>query len=297
MRPAPTYVALVTHSPNPQVVAVDADTPLLGRALRRLGLRPAIVQWSDASVEWGSFDMVVLRSTWDYDSSYEEFRGWISRVAASTAVLNPPWLLRWGVVKDAYLAEMDSKGVPIVSTTSIAPAVEPDIPEFEDFVVKPSIGAGSRQAARYTRHDRREAVAHVHSLHERGLTAIVQPYDTRVDRHGERSMIFIDGRFSHAIRKGPVLRAGTRQHHRRIPHPRAVPHVPSAEELALGHRVLDIADSAGHALYARIDTFSDDGLGPTVAEIEVVEPNLFLNSFPPSFSALARAIADRLSRA
>jgi hypothetical protein len=289
-------VALVTHKPGPQVVAVDSDTPLLSRALDDLGLHCVAVPWNDTAVQWADFDLVVLRSTWDYDSNLQRFQEWIDTIASTTALLNPPELVRWGLAKDIYLSELAGNGIPIVPTVSVSPGECLSMPEFDDFVVKPSVGAGSRRAARYARHETGEATAHVESLHELGLTAIVQPYDVRVDEYGERSMIFIDGAFSHAIKKGPVLPHGTRQHHRRVPHPHAMLHVPTEEELGLGCSALSIADPDGAALYARIDIFSNNGKIPTVVEIEMVEPNLFLEVSPPSISTMAHAIASRLER-
>lgn len=298
MRAAPATVALVTHRPSPPgVAAVDMDTPPLSRVLGDLGIRSFIVPWNDTAVQWADFDLVVLRSTWDYDSDHQRFLEWIGTVASVTAVLNPPALIRWGLAKDVYLPDLARNGVPIVPTVLIPPAADPRMPAFEDFVVKPSIGAGSRRAARYTRHDEDEATAHMESLHEIGLTVVIQPYDARVDQYGERSMIFIDGEFSHAIKKGPVLPVGTRRHHKRIPHPHAKLHTPSEDELVLGRSALAIADPDRAALYARIDAFSDDGQNPTAAEVEVVEPNLFLKLSPSAISTMAKAIANRLEKA
>ena len=82
--------------------------------------------------------------------------------------------------------------------------VNPEFPDG-DFVVKPSVGAGSRDAARYKAYETEDAQHHVRRLHDMGRDVIIQPYVSSVDEMGERALIFIDGKFSHAMTKGAML--------------------------------------------------------------------------------------------
>ena len=46
-------------------------------------------------------------------------------------------------------------------------------------------------------------------LHAAGKTVMVQPYIDAVDEEGELALIFLGGRFSHAVRKEALLVAGS----------------------------------------------------------------------------------------
>ena len=113
---------------------------------------------------------------------------------------------------------------------------------FTEFVVKPCVGAGSRDAARYHRDDHALALAHLRRLLGDGRSVLMQPYLDRVDADGETALIFIGGEFSHAIRKGPLLR--------RAEHPTSalfapediVARTPDAGERALAERTVADTD-------------------------------------------------------
>jgi hypothetical protein len=49
--------------------------------LKALGAQAIPVVWDDAAVDWPAFDLVVLRSTWDYISRREEFVAWARSIA------------------------------------------------------------------------------------------------------------------------------------------------------------------------------------------------------------------------
>ena len=51
--------------------------------------------------------------------------------------------------------------------------------------------------------DLKQAQAHIDRLLETE-SVMIQPYHARVETEGELSAIFIDGQFSHAVRKIPV---------------------------------------------------------------------------------------------
>lgn len=69
-------------------------------------------------------------------------------------------------------------------------------------MVKPAIGAGSIDTRRFT--DRTAAREHAAALQASGRTALVQPYDARVEA-GETALVFLGGEQSHAFTKGPML--------------------------------------------------------------------------------------------
>ena len=111
-RTALTRVALVSAE---SARHLDEDLPPLVRALEAIGADPSVEVWDDPAVDWAGFDLVVVRSTWDYVPRRDELLAWSEGVAAVTALANPPDVLRWSTDK-RYLADLSSAGVPCVAT-------------------------------------------------------------------------------------------------------------------------------------------------------------------------------------
>jgi hypothetical protein len=59
-------------------------------------------------VDWSTFDLVVVRSTWDYPDRREAFLAWAESLPH---VLNPPEVLRWNTDK-RYLEELSVDVIP-----------------------------------------------------------------------------------------------------------------------------------------------------------------------------------------
>jgi glutathione synthase/RimK-type ligase-like ATP-grasp enzyme len=287
-------VALVTYDPRPEP-SHDRDLPVLLAALRAAGAEADAVFWDDPAVEWARYDLAVIRSTWDYSGRVEEFVAWAEKCAAVTRLANPAEVVRWNTDK-RYLGELAAAGVPTVPTRYLAPGDTPgadgtvSLPGDREFVVKPTTGAGARYAARYTpdRHD--TAVRQLARMHAEGLTAMVQPYMRGIDAGGERALLFFGGRFLHASRKRAVLAPGTAFDADKVAHPGLEPWTATPAELEVAGRALAAVPDAPELLYARVDLVDgDDGL-PRLMELELVEPNLFLDLHPGSVSRVVEAI-------
>ncbi len=295
--PDPRPIALVTAR-----VARDVDddlAPLLA-ALRARHPAIELVDWDDPGVDWARFGLALLRSPWDYTRRLPEFLAWVDRAARATRLLNPPEVVRWNVDK-RYLGELARQGLAVVPSHFIGPgddaaagleaflAAQPE-PEL---VVKPTVGAGSRDAQRHPRGAREAALAHVRDLQARGLTALLQPYLDRVDAQGETALLYFDGRFSHAIRKGPLLRSGEQATRALFAPEHITPRTPDAAERALAERVL-AALPFGTLLYARVDLIRAGDGSPCVLELELTEPSVFLAHGEGAAGAFAAAIEARL---
>ena len=139
-------IALVTAI---AAFALDDDLAPLGDALRKAGASVEILAWDDFSVSWKRFDAVVLRSTWDYTERLPEFIAWCERTATQTRMLNPADVVKWNTDKH-YLADLADKKCPVVESVFIEPGQTPhSFPDYAEFVVKPAVGAGSRDTQRY----------------------------------------------------------------------------------------------------------------------------------------------------
>lgn len=183
-------IALVTAR---EARALDEDLPPLVEALRELGAGVDVPCWDDPQVDWAGYDAAVIRSTWDYIDRIDEFLGWTERAGASTRLCNPPAVVRWNTDKH-YLRDLAEAGVPVVPSRFVEPGDDPDhelaallcggndavsigtVGAFEEFVIKPAVGVGSRDAARYRRDETARATAHLRRLLDAGRGALLQPY-------------------------------------------------------------------------------------------------------------------------
>jgi hypothetical protein len=272
----------------------DEDAPVLNAALADRGIDARWSVWTDPDVDWGA-GLTVLRSTWDYTGHRDAFLAWVDRLPR---VANDPAAVHWNSDK-VYLRDLGTAGIPTVATTFAAPGATPAL-LAQEIVVKPSVGAGSRGVGRFTPERADEAHRHAAALHTAGRTVLVQPYLDAVDTAGETALVYIDGRFSHAVRKGPMLPEG-------IAHPvqgwelyieeRIEERTPSPDELQVGEAVLAaVRDRFGAGqLYARVDLLPSPD-GPVLVELELTEPSLFLQHAGAGDPAatFAAAIAARL---
>ncbi|HMM57583.1 MAG TPA: hypothetical protein PKD77_08360 [Rudaea sp.] len=291
-------IALVTAS---AARALDEDLAPLESALREAGADVALVDWDDTRADWSRFDLALLRSPWDYMHRLPEFLAWAERASTQTTLLNPLPVIRWNTDKH-YLRDLEKSGVSIVPSVFAEPGEDAAAAlagflaahAVDEFVVKPAIGAGSRDAQRYHRGDREAAIAHVHRLLDAGRAVLLQPYLDRVDEHGETALVFFDGEFSHAIRKGPLLKRGEGPTRALFAAEHIMPRQPSAAEVTLAQRAL-AAMPFGTLPYARIDLIQHADSTPRLLELELTEPSLFFAHAPGSAERFARALAGRVA--
>lgn len=301
--------------PHPRIALVtaaaardqDEDLPLLADALRAQGSGFDIVDWDDAQADWAQYRFAVLRSTWDYTARLHEFLDWAERASRATRLVNPLDVIRWNTDKH-YLGDLARAGVATVASHFIEPGEDAAtlLDRFlhrhaaAEFVVKPSVGAGSRDAQRYGHEERANAMAHAQRLLDAGRSVLLQPYLDRVDAHGETALIYFDGEFSHAIRKGPLLRRGEEPTRALFAAEHIMPRTPTAEEFRVAQSALaaiPIKDSANEGralLYARVDLIRDGADRPCVLELELTEPSLFFNYAGGAAQRFAQALSKCL---
>src|SRR4051812_38881568 len=180
---------------------LDPDLSLASAALEEAGIPVDVVRWDDPAVDWSAYALAVVRSCWDYSWRLEEFLGWAAGVPR---LRNSLEILRWNTDK-VYLRDVARAGLPVVPTVW-NPATAGELPEAGEWVVKPSISAGSRDTARWS--DPGAALAHVAELTAAGRTAMLQPYLPSVDEAGGPALLFRGGRSPPAARRAPLLQRG-----------------------------------------------------------------------------------------
>lgn len=286
-------IANVTATVLPQP---DPDEPLFLGEVRRLGHDVVVAAWDDLAIDWTSFELLVLRSTWNYVHHVEAFRAWLRREDVRARVVNPAPFVLWNLDK-RYLAELASRGVPVVETvwvdSSVATPSRDLLAPFDDVVIKPVVSAGSFATARFSLQGEGDREAAAQFLDEqRALRAtMVQPYQRSIEAHGERSLVFIAGELTHMMRKSPRFMSG--------PIDITGPLPASSEERAFAQQVLEAASACVGRLtsdltYARVDVVQANDSRANGAlrlmELEIIEPYLMLDRSPAGLTALGRAV-------
>ena len=105
-------VAIATAAELPDL---DDDGPVLLAALAGRGITGEPAVWTDAGVDWAAYDLVLVRSTWDYAPLRDEFVAWAHRVGSVTRLANPADVIEWNTDK-VYLRALDDAGLPVVAT-------------------------------------------------------------------------------------------------------------------------------------------------------------------------------------
>lgn len=244
--------------------------------MRAVGLEPEWAVWDDPAVDWARFDLVVVRSTWDYAERWREFLRWADGVPR---IENPLPVLRFGIDKERYLSAL--AGVPVVPTEFVH-AGEPFSPPADTFVVKPSVSAGGRRSARFDGGDT-SAAELVSKITAAGDAAMVQPL---IEGVTESSLVFVDGEYSHALRRRAALPPGEPAEILYLEEELG-PWKATPEERRVAQAALAVVPAP--TLYARIDL-----LGGAVLELEIVEPSLYLSYGEGTAARFAEAILKRL---
>ena len=276
----------------------DSDLPFLVRGLGDRGIIADIVDWDNASVDWAKYAAAIVRSPWDYHRRYNEFVEWLRVVSTKTVLHNSADVIEWNTDK-VYLGELEAAGISVIPTTYVRGAedivlVSNDGLLEKDIVVKPTVSAGSNNTERHEESPVK-AAAHLGSLIDAGKVAMVQPYQRFIDEQGETGMLYFNGEFSHAFRKGAILATGDNIKNGLYTEEDISERTPRAVERELGEQVMDyVIEKFGAApLYARVDVVRGSGGFPVLMELELAEPSLYVHLDADSPARFAAAVVAR----
>ncbi|RKH56658.1 ATP-grasp domain-containing protein [Corallococcus aberystwythensis] len=282
-------IAVITYAGLPQMHPLDA--PLVP-ALQALGLDARPVIWDDPAVDWSRVRAAVVRNAWDSHLRRDEFLAWADRVASVTRLFNPADVLRWNTHK-GYLKTLEARGLPLTPTVWVPPGGTLDVAAtarergWDAVVLKPAVAAGGLKVFIVRREGWDDASAKVAELAKEG-DVMVQPYLRAFETEGERSYIFFNGVFSHAVRRPPTLSTAPRGF--------AEPHGFTPDDAAEQQVAHDVMEACGGArlLYARVDVATDNAGRTRLQEVEVTEPCLFLPMDAGAPERMAKAVVARL---
>lgn len=278
-----------------QFPTVYPDDVYFVSVLERLGIRPVVCVWNDPSVDWSTFDAVLIRTIWDYFRNYADFLGWLDKLEQlGVPTINDTRLVRWNSEK-RYLLELEQHGVPIIPTR-LAPAGH--LPEIlqtvaqGELVIKPSVSGGAWHTVRGTLGSEvfQEAVAQLPA----DLDFLVQPFVPEIATHGEWSLLYFAGTYSHAVIKRPAPGDyRVQDEHGGV----ATQATPDAATVQAADKALAAVAALGYPelAYARVDGVVV-GTQFRIMELELIEPLLHLTIKPEAAERLAQHILERLQR-
>jgi hypothetical protein len=256
--------------------------------MRGVDVRAAV--WNDPRVDWSWAPLTVVRSTWDYFYMPEAFDVWLVTASAATVFANGVDRLRWNA-KKTYLRELKRAGVPTVPTVFVEQR-HADVAdsflntlEWPRVVIKPCVGGSAYGARPFILAEHfGDATKHLANLLLAG-DAMVQPYVESVDTLAERALVFIEGHYSHAVRKR-AFNPGVVGDSRPLD-----PHAASDDEVAFG---LDVLRRIGPSDYARVDLVPSEDGSLLLMELEMLEPSLYFAQAPASAETFAEHLVARL---
>lgn len=265
-----------------------ADDDLAIPPLNDLGIEVETVSWRQTHRAWSDFEMVVIRTPWDYQSSPTEFLNVLETIESQTRLENPLEIVRWNLDK-RYLREMETRGTRIVPTIWDAKYNASEfagwLEEFQtdEIIIKPTVSATAEHTYRLKNYD--ASLESIFATRE----FLVQPFMPNIIAEGEFSLFYFNGKYSHAINKSPK----TNDFRVQEEHGGIITEIePDDELMTAGDDA--IAKIDGNLLYARVDFVRDDEGSFCLMELELIEPALYLRMNDGAPERFARACQNRL---
>jgi len=276
-----------------QFPGLHPDDVYFASVLERLGITPVVCIWNDPSVDWTAFDAVLIRTVWDYFRHYRTFLAWLDTLdRLRVPAINDTRLIRWNSEK-RYLLDIQQQGVPIIPTRVAPAGCLPEIlasAATDEIVIKPSVSGGAWHTLRGVAGSEtlRQAIAKLPVE----LDFLVQPFLPEIAAHGEWSLLYFAGSYSHAVIKRPASGDYRVQEE----------HGGFTTEATPDAAIIQAADKALAAIaalgydeqtYARVDGVVVDGQF-RIMELELIEPSLFLAIRPDAAERFAADVLERL---
>jgi glutathione synthase/RimK-type ligase-like ATP-grasp enzyme len=271
-------------------VSHDEDCELL-EFLKGKGLDIEFVIWNDSTITWSRYDLIILKSPWDYHEQIDQFSTWLDHIhSLGIRMLNPIEIIKWNSNK-RYLGEISASGLSVIPTLYLdqGEVLPTDKSLFEKFstdklVVKPCVSAGAKNTIVLDLINYEELRKNVDALLSKE-SFLVQPFLKEII-NGEWSFLFFNGKYSHSVLKVP------KQDDFRVQAYHGGSSIYNeAEEKYIRQAQRYVDSFAKGTLYARVDgLIINDEL--SLMEIELIEPYLFMNSDEERHENYYRALLE-----
>lgn len=265
-----------------------SDDDLAIGPLAELGWDVETISWRDKTVAWDDFDIVVLRTPWDYQNDPEAFLEVLRKIDISSSRLeNPLSIIEWNLDK-RYLRDLETKGVVIVPTLWQQGGVSEEVFggwqaffNTDELIVKPTVSATAQNTFRLRNFDSKL----VEVFADRFF--MIQPFVNTIVDEGEFSLFYFSGEYSHTILKTPKSGDFRVQEE----HGGLITAV--LPETKLRETANGILALLSPMLYARVDLVRNDSGEFMLMELELIEPALYFRMDAESPRRFAAAL-DKL---
>ncbi|MCH7399517.1 glutathione synthetase [Belliella sp. DSM 107340] len=290
-------IAVITYEAKGSYVAdgIADEDELLKNILDELNLDHAFEIWSDQTVDWAKYKVIMLKSPWDYFDRFEEFKDWCTKISnLKIPMINSIDTVLWNTDKH-YLKEIEAAGYSIVQTFFLEKGSSFmgfeeffDLFQTDSLIIKPTISGGAKNTFSVNERNCAEVVSKVEDL-LKFESFIIQPFIDEVVNVGEYSYIFFNGVFSHAVLKSAKSGDFRVQHF----YGGQISNVqPDGVQLKYLQGLVN--DFAKGTLYARVDGVWRGGEF-LLMELELIEPYLFLCKSESGLTNYKSAIEDCLA--
>jgi glutathione synthase/RimK-type ligase-like ATP-grasp enzyme len=272
---------------------VVTEDRMVVESLEKKGLKVYRTHWDDPEMDWPLTRNILFRTTWDYHHRFDEFSNWLKDVDSKTNMINPYELVLWNQDKH-YLKELAQQGINIPATIFMEKGENYSLVDlfertnFTEAIIKPTISAAARETYRIKREDAQEnEILLKNNLQLESM--IFQEFQEQIAIKGELSIVVFDGKFSHAVLKKTKpgdFRVqdywGGSLHDYKI----------SQMEIDLAEHIVSLINLK--PVYARVDLMWNNQNELCLAELEIIEPELWFRRFPESADRFADAIFKHL---
>jgi len=273
----------------PTVPFLYEDDQILLEELRSLGLKAKPMVWDDPLVDWSNASASIFRSVWDYHLRYTEFLNWLRWASEKTRFYNSPEMVIWNSHK-SYLRQLEEKGISIIETAWISGSEETELSEllesrsWEEAIIKPAVSASAFKTQRVFLRDKSSMISGQELVEElsRQGEVMVQPYLWELETNGEKSLMFIAGKYTHAVIRKAALTSGREES------AQGEAATATASELRFSQQVIDSLEMV--PLYARVDLIADGAQRIRLIELELIEPVLFFRHSRQAAQRMAEEI-------
>ncbi len=267
------------------------DDDLVHEPLRKLGWGVQNIPWNTPT-DWNNFELVIIRSPWDYQDHLKQFMEVLGEIDASDAMLlNSLDIVRWNINKK-YLFDLQRQDIELVPTVKgldfDRSAIENAFEKFntDELIIKPMIGANADDTFRISKLSVMDLEMLTSIFDKREF--IIQPFMQHIIDEGEFSLMYFNGRLSHAILK--TVKKG--DYRVQEEHGGGVISIdnPPTELVVAANRVMRCLSEI--PLYARVDLVRTPNHSFALMELELIEPCLYFRFSDKSASVFADCIDE-----
>jgi glutathione synthase/RimK-type ligase-like ATP-grasp enzyme len=266
---------------------------LLFEPMANAGWQVTEISWRNKDVKWSDYDVVCIRSTWDYQDEAEAFLETLENISRQTRLENNLNIVKWNINK-TYLIDLDISGVHIVPTLwgenltkgNLLPAYKRL--NVNEIIIKPVISANADFTYRLNKSTLLQKEDELIRVFK-DKSYMIQPFMTHILGEGEYSLFYFSGRFSHCILKTPKEKDFRVQEE----------HGGILKSIEPDEALLAAADRAIKAigetlLYARVDFVRNDTNNFALMELELIEPSLYFNMDQKAIHRFVQAFTERM---